>query len=86
VLESAKLDEAPFNPFIVLKRGPPPRFGFSPGEKDMLLLALLGGTDAEVAGELSISPETVRKRWRSVFERVAARADASVPPSPTPTI
>jgi DNA-binding CsgD family transcriptional regulator len=80
VLETAKLDDAPFNPFIVLRRRTPPRFGFSLGEKDVLQRALLGATDTEVAEDLHISLETVRKRWRSIFERVAAREEPKILP------
>jgi len=80
LLESATLDKAPFNPFIVLQRGPPPRLRFSHSEKDFLLYALLGCGDAEIARELSISRETVKKRWRSVFERVAERSELSIFP------
>ncbi len=48
----------------------PPRFGFRPGEQDMLCLALLGSSDAEVALALHVSPGTVHKRWQTIYERV----------------
>ena len=48
----------------------PPRCGFSPSEQRMLLMALGGGTDEELAQELDVSIPTVKKMWLSVYRRV----------------
>jgi DNA-binding CsgD family transcriptional regulator len=51
----------------------PPLFGFSPGEQRLLLTALLGGTDEDIADELGISLSGVKKAWHSIYERVSSR-------------
>jgi DNA-binding CsgD family transcriptional regulator len=48
-----------------------PRFGFSRGEQRLLTCGLEGGTDQEIADKLGISLVAVRKRWRTIYERVA---------------
>lgn len=50
----------------------PPRFGFSRSEQQLLLSALPGGTDEELGDQLGVSLSTVKKMWRSVYDRVAA--------------
>jgi hypothetical protein len=50
----------------------PPRFGFSGGEQRLLLSALEGGTDEELGEKIGVSLSTVKKTWRSIYERVAA--------------
>jgi DNA-binding CsgD family transcriptional regulator len=50
----------------------PPRFGFRPSEQRLLLAALEGGTDEELADKLDISLSAVKKTWRSIYERVTA--------------
>lgn len=67
------LDSIPFHPFIFLRCRSRPRLRLSPAEQDLLQRALLGMTDAEAAADLCVSEETVRKRWRRVFERAAAQ-------------
>jgi hypothetical protein len=57
----------------------PPLFAFSPGEQRLLLTALLGGTDEDLADELCISLSAVKKVWHSVYERVSARDPELVP-------
>jgi DNA-binding CsgD family transcriptional regulator len=79
-LELRDLEAAPFNMLIALNRRPPPRFGFSPAEKEQLFTAMTGATDVELASELGISVETVRKRWRSIYERVSADDEPSLFP------
>jgi DNA-binding CsgD family transcriptional regulator len=45
-------------------------------EKQLLAEALKGGTDKELAVKLNLSLPTVKKRWASVFDRIAeARPD-----------
>lgn len=48
----------------------PPRFHFTNQQKDVLRLAREGLTDTEVAAELGISADAVKKRWTSSYERV----------------
>jgi DNA-binding CsgD family transcriptional regulator len=48
-----------------------PRFRFSPAEQRSLMLALRGLSDDEIATECGISRSTVKKRWDSIFGRVA---------------
>jgi DNA-binding CsgD family transcriptional regulator len=57
----------------------PPRFGFSPSEQRVLLTALFGGTDENLADELCISLSAVKKAWLSIYERVSARDSQLVP-------
>jgi hypothetical protein len=51
----------------------PARFGFRPSEQRLLLAALRGGTDEELADELSISVSAVKKTWLSIYDRVIQR-------------
>lgn len=57
----------------------PPCFFFTLGEQAVLRLALLDRTDDEIACALNVSPATVHKRWRAIFERVAASQPALFP-------
>lgn len=52
--------------------GGTPRFGFSPAEQKVLFSALLHEADSEIAAELCISPDTLSKHWRSIYNRVLA--------------
>lgn len=47
-----------------------PRFLFSPAEQRVLTGALLSEGDEEIAGDLGLSPDTLRKHWRSIYGRV----------------
>jgi hypothetical protein len=51
----------------------PPQFGFNRSEQRLLLAALDGGTDSQLSDRLGISVDAVRKSWRSIYARVAAR-------------
>ncbi len=57
----------------------PPQFGFSRGEQRVLLSALDGGTDQELSDTLGVSLETIKKTWRSIYNRVAACSPELVP-------
>jgi hypothetical protein len=48
------------------------RFGFRPSEQRLLVTALLGGTDDDIADQLGISLSAVKKRWQSIYERVSS--------------
>ena len=50
----------------------PPRCVFSGSEQRLLLSALDGGTDDELADNLQISVSAVKKMWRSIYQRVEA--------------
>jgi len=43
----------------------------SAGEQDVMIQALLGRTDEEIAEQLCVSFATIRKRWASVYDKVA---------------
>jgi hypothetical protein len=52
----------------------PPHCGFSRSEQRMLLVALDGrGTDRELSRKLGVSVSTVKKKWLSVYRRMADR-------------
>ncbi len=57
----------------------PPRFGFRPGEQQLLELAIGGRTDAQLARALHVAEATVKGRWRSIYDRVAASAPDLAP-------
>jgi hypothetical protein len=57
----------------------PPQFGFRPSEQRLLLAALHGGTDADLAGTLEISLSAVKKTWRSVYDRVTPLSPLIIP-------
>jgi len=48
----------------------PPRFGFTPAERRLLVRALAGLTDEELAQALGIRLATIKSRWRSIYDRV----------------
>jgi DNA-binding NarL/FixJ family response regulator len=56
-----------------------PQFGFRPSEQRLLLAALLGGTDKELAEALGISLSAVKKSWGSIYDRVTARSPGLIP-------
>ena len=57
----------------------PPHFGFRPSEQRLLLAALQGGTDKDLADTLGISLSAVKKTWRSIYGRVTADDSGLVP-------
>ncbi len=61
----------------------PPRFGFKPGEQEMLCRALTGETDGELAAGLCVSPCTIKTRWRTIYDRVQEACPALLPPAST---
>ncbi|MCS7102213.1 MAG: hypothetical protein NZL99_11000 [Burkholderiaceae bacterium] len=48
-----------------------PRLGLTPAQQDLLELATFGWDDREIARGLGISPHTVHKRWRAIYERAS---------------
>ena len=67
-----------------LFRYQPPRFGFTSREQRLLLAALVGGTDEELSALLNTSLSAVKKTWRSVYDRVAARSPELIPSNSHP--
>lgn len=59
-------------PLLDMFRFEPPRFFFSLLEQELLQSALFGDTDGELAEFLSVSPVTLKKRWLSIYDTVAA--------------
>lgn len=59
----------------------PPRFFFRRGEQELLQQALSGKTDEELVNGLGISLSAVKKRWNSIYHRVAGQ-DAELLPDP----
>ncbi len=57
----------------------PPRFGFKPGEQEMLCRALTGETDGELAANLCVSPCTIKTRWRTIYDRVQCACPGLLP-------
>jgi hypothetical protein len=57
----------------------PPRFGFSRSEQRLLACGLSGETDQQIASKMGISLVAVKKRWRAIYDRVAAIAPELLP-------
>jgi DNA-binding CsgD family transcriptional regulator len=57
-----------------------PRFHFSRSQRALLQHALMGETCERVAASLSLSPWTVKKRWRAIYERVMDVDNELLPP------
>ncbi|MCJ0765653.1 hypothetical protein [Variovorax terrae] len=68
-LEEPMFSEHPFHALRMLFRRRTPRLGLAPAQQDLLVLALRGCPDEEIASELGITWNTVRKRWRAIFQR-----------------
>ena len=52
---------------------PVPQIGFSASERRVLLHALLNRSDAEIAAQLGLSLDSVKKTWRRIYDRVSRR-------------
>ena len=50
-----------------------PQIGFSPAEQRVLVHALLNRSDAEIAEQLGLSVDGVKKTWRRIYDRVSRR-------------
>jgi hypothetical protein len=57
---------------------PPPVFGFSRAEQRLLECALLDQTDQEIAEVLQVTPDAIKKRWRSINAKVGEREPATL--------
>lgn len=76
------LEQYPYHPFNCLRRSRPPRLRFSTREMELLNLALWGNSDALIAETLNISLDTVRKRWRKIFQKIEDHPDLALFPEP----
>jgi len=56
-----------------------PVFDFTPGEQEVLRLALGPLGDDDIAATLHVSPNTVKLRWRRIFDAVRAVRPALLP-------
>jgi hypothetical protein len=52
---------------------PKPVFKLSEGEQRLLELSLLDFSDQEASDELHVSADAIKKRWRSIYEKVEFR-------------
>jgi DNA-binding CsgD family transcriptional regulator len=63
-------DTPPSTPVSAVFTYLPPRFRFTAGEQRMLLRAIDGLTDEEIAGTLAVSRDAVKQTWRSIYDHV----------------
>jgi DNA-binding CsgD family transcriptional regulator len=49
-----------------------PQFGFTPGEQELLELAVEGADDAAIAKSLYLTLAAIKRRWSSIFERTSS--------------
>ncbi len=56
-----------------------PRFGLSPAQQRMAVLALEGAADRQLAAELGIGYDSVRKAWEAMYARVSDVDPAVLP-------
>ena len=68
----------------LLFRSEPPRYYFSASERRVLRAALAGRSDADIAAQLLVTRDAVKKVWRNVFARVGEVANGSAPGASSP--
>lgn len=74
------VEPIPINPLSQMFSSPPPlRLHFSPAERRVLERALLNEPD--IAASLGVSSDTIKKTWRSIYERVSRHAQYLIPAS-----
>jgi hypothetical protein len=57
--------------FATAMLSPAPRLEFTRAEQKLLELALLDCSDRDAAAELNLSPEAIKKRWRSIYAKIS---------------
>jgi DNA-binding CsgD family transcriptional regulator len=67
---AADTDTPPSTPVSAVFTYLPPLFRFTAGEQRMLLRAIEGLTDEEIAGTLSVSRDAIKQTWRSIYDHV----------------
>lgn len=70
-ISKAEADAAYGTAFSAIFHRQTPRYRFSHAEQELLQWALFGESDAELAGSLSISQASVRKRWVGIYAEIA---------------
>lgn len=55
---------------------PLPRFGFSIAEQRLLEMVLMDYSDREISETLDVTADAIKKRWRSIYDRVREVAPA----------
>lgn len=55
------------------------RIGFTRGQQRLLLAAMEGGTDVDLANELGVSISAVKKTWQAIYHRVMERTPDILP-------
>ena len=60
----------------------PPVFHFTELQRQILLLAREGMTDAEIGDQIGVSADAVKKRWGGIYDRVAEVFPDLLPESP----
>lgn len=73
--DDEKSGQHPFHTHRTLFLRRPPHIGLTAAQQDLLVLAMRGHNDTQIASELGIALDTVHKRWRAIFER----AERAVP-------
>ncbi len=68
-LTRARVISVPIHPLLPLFTTARPRCAFSSGEQALLVRALDGHTDRELATLLGVSVSAVKKRWAAIFDR-----------------
>ena len=58
---------------------PLPRFGFSLPEQRLLEMVLMDYSDREISDRLGVTADAVKKRWRSIYDRVRGVEAGLVP-------
>jgi hypothetical protein len=82
-------EEAATNPGTYVSKlfhSPAPRFFFSYGEQKVLLQALLGRNDEEIAALLDVALSTVKKRWVAIYDCVNDQLPEMLPEMPPEAI
>lgn len=69
-IDRCLFDAQPHHAWRMLFFQQTPQLALTFAQQDLLVHAMRGDSDDEIAAELCISSETVRKRWASIFVRV----------------
>jgi hypothetical protein len=62
----------------------PPRFHLTAGQRLILVRALDGATDIEIAEGLKVSPDAIKKRWSAIYARVEEVMPGLLPEAAAP--
>lgn len=69
----------PGHPLSFLMKFPAPRLGFTRAQQRLLELALLDMSDRQAAEHLELTEAAIKKRWRSIYERLESNGGALAP-------